>query len=302
LRGREALRGAPPLVRLATRGLLAPGEAGLLHRPRGGSLEAVAWTAADLPLLDEARILLGRRRRSPGDDDHEIRGYGHIVVDEAQDLTPMELRMLARRSLSGSMTVVGDIAQATGPLAPGSWGEVAAHLPATRPARLVELSVNYRTPAAVMDMAARVLAAAAPGLRPPRSVRTAGQPPAVVAVPAGGLVAAAVEAARAGLDDAAEGTVAVVAAPATAQAVAAAAQAAGLAGGHAAAVGLERRLTVIPVGMVKGLEFDSVVVVEPAELVAASPQGLRALYVALTRATRQVTVLHERPLPPAMAP
>lgn len=292
------LFGAPPLLRLAGRGVLDGRQVEALTRPRCASLDAVQWTAADLPLLDEARVLLGpRRRRKPGGEDEDIRTYGHILVDEAQDLTPMELRMLARRSLSGSMTVVGDIAQATGPMAPSGWDEVVAHLPRARPSRLVELSVNYRTPGQVMDLAARVLAVAAPGLRPPRSVRSTGEAPALRAVGAGAMVAAVVDAAAAQLADAEDGTVAVIATAATAELVARAATAAGLAGGHVDTVGLQGRLTIIPVGMVKGLEFDSVIVVEPADLVAAFPQGLRALYVALTRATRRVTVLHELPLP-----
>ena len=96
-----------------------------------------------------------------GSDD-EIRSFGHIVVDEVQDLSPMQLRMLARRSLSGSMTVVGDIAQATGPWAPQSWDDVTRHLSPQRPPRLVELTVSYRTPSEVVALAARVLAVAAP--------------------------------------------------------------------------------------------------------------------------------------------
>jgi len=292
------LFGAPPLLRLAARGVLDERQVEALHRPRGASLDAVRWTAADLALLDEARVLLGpRRRRKPGDDGEEIRTYGHILVDEVQDLTPMELRMLARRSLSGSMTVVGDIAQATGPMAPSGWDEVVAHLPQARPSRLVELSVNYRTPGQVMDLAARVLAVAAPGLRPPRSVRSSGEAPVLRQVAAGAMVAAAVEVAAARLAEADDGTVAMIATSATAEVLARAARSARLAGGHADTAGLQGRLTIIPVAMVKGLEFDSVIVVEPADLIAASPQGLRALYVALTRATQRVTVLHERPLP-----
>jgi len=294
------LFGALPLLRLAGRGSLSDEESRALFRPRSPSLDAVAWTAGDLPLLDEARVLLGPRRRL-GEGEELVRTYGHIVVDEAQDLTPMELRMLARRSLSGSMTVVGDIAQATGPLAPSGWEDVVAHLPSARPARVVELSVNYRTPGQVMALAARVLAEAAPGLRPPRSVRSTGEAPVLRSVAAGRLVEEAVRIAAAELADADEGTVAVIATPATAAVIADAVAAAGLAGGHVERTGLKERLTIIPVGMVKGLEFDSVVVVEPADLVAGSPQGLRALYVALTRATRRVTVLHEEPLPAVLA-
>ncbi|MGH9154431.1 MAG: HelD family protein [Acidimicrobiales bacterium] len=293
------LFGARPLLRLAGRGVLSEADIGALFRTRSPILEAVAWTPADLPLLDEARVLLGPRRRVV-DGREEIFSYGHIVVDEAQDLTPMELRMLARRSLSGSMTVVGDIAQATGPLAPDGWADVITHLPQPRPARVVELSVNYRTPGQIMALAARVLAEAAPSLRPPRSVRSTGEAPVLRAVPAGGIVAAAVAVARAELADADEGTVAVIATPATARAIAEAVVDAGLVGGRVETAGLEGRLTVIPPAMVKGLEFDSVVVVEPADLVAGSPQGLRALYVALTRATRRVTLLHEHLLPAAL--
>ena len=88
----------------------------------------------------------------------------------------MQLRMLARRSLSGSMTVVGDIAQATGAWAPSSWAQVVEHLPARRGWRLVELTVNYRTPAEIMEVAGRVLEQVAPGMRPPESVRASGHP------------------------------------------------------------------------------------------------------------------------------
>ncbi len=112
----------------------------------------------------------------------EERAYGHIVVDEVQDLSPMQLRMLARRSISGSMTLVGDIAQATGPWAPKNWDDVTAHLNLRHPARLVELTVSYRTPAEVVAAAARVLALAAPDIAPPRPVRQSGHEPVVIEV------------------------------------------------------------------------------------------------------------------------
>ena len=104
----------------------------------------------------------------------DVRAFGHIVVDEVQDLSPMQLRMLARRSLSGSMTVVGDIAQATGPWAPAGWDDITRHLSPQRPPRLVELTVSYRTPAEVVALAAQVLAVAAPDISPPRPVRAVG--------------------------------------------------------------------------------------------------------------------------------
>ena len=104
------------------------------------------------------------------------------MVDEVQDLSPLQLRMLARRSLSGSMTVVGDIAQATAPWAPRTWSEITEHLPHRRDPRTVELTVSYRTPAEVIEVAARVLAVAAPELRRPRPVRRTGVAPRMVSV------------------------------------------------------------------------------------------------------------------------
>ena len=114
-----------------------------------------------------------------------MRTYGHIVVDEAQDLSPMQLRMLTRRSLNGSMTVVGDIAQSTGAWAHADWDEVLRLLPDRRPSRRAELTVGYRIPAPNMALAARVLAEAAPELVPPRSVREDGRPPRFVGRPHG---------------------------------------------------------------------------------------------------------------------
>jgi DNA helicase IV len=125
------LFGSKALLKLAAQGILPESEYLLLHRERSESVADVRWTTADAALLDEARHLLGPKPRRNGkiDDADEIRTYGHIVVDEVQDLTPMQLRMVTRRSLSGSMTVVGDIAQATGPLAANDWNDVLEHLP-----------------------------------------------------------------------------------------------------------------------------------------------------------------------------
>ena len=173
------LFGAPPLIAAAARGTLSPEEQALLRR-------AVRPPSTRWP---------GRRRtprsstkpgtcsvRGSGGGDDGVRKYGHIVVDEVQDLSPMQLRMLTRRSLSGSMTVVGDIAQATAPWAPTSWGDIVEHLPNRRPSRTAELTVSYRTPAEVLAVAGRVLAVAAPGLTPPQPVRRSGVEPAMLAV------------------------------------------------------------------------------------------------------------------------
>src|SRR6201999_1860336 len=145
------LFGAAPLIELAGRDVLSAEERAALARPRSPSVAEVGWSEADLALLDEADSLVGPWQRRPNPAERGIRRYGHIVVDEAQDLSPMQLRMLARRSLSGSMTVVGDIAQGTGGWAPSSWDQVLAHLPGRRNGRLVELTVNYRTPTEIME-------------------------------------------------------------------------------------------------------------------------------------------------------
>ena len=187
---------------------------------RLAAVEVAVRRRVDGPLPPPARArldqrqrcgLVGRRHRPPGRGagaarppgqpqrnaaDGEIRTYGHIVVDEVQDLTPMQLRMVARRSLNGSMTVVGDIAQATGPFAPDDWSEVLAHLPDRRPARVVELTIGYRIPEQIMAMANRILRVAAPQIAPPVAVREGDAPPEVRRVPPDELGAGIAEAVR----------------------------------------------------------------------------------------------------------
>ena len=291
------LFGAPPLLRLAARGLLSDEEMAALQRGRSSSLHDIPWTDADAPLVDEARLLLGPRRQTSADGDGDVRTYGHIVLDEAQDLSAMQLRMLARRSLSGSMTVVGDIAQATGPRAPESWGEVLDQLPRHPARRVAELSVNYRTPGEVMQVASRVLAQVAPDLRPPLSVRSTGSSPAVRTATPPGLARAVAEVTLGEVAEVRPGTVAVITVPSLTAAVADALRVAGVDFAGPDGRGLEAPVTLLPVGLAKGLEFDSVVVAEPARLVAEEAQGLRALYVALTRPTRRLTIVHADELP-----
>ena len=226
-----------------------------------------------------------------------MRTYGHIVVDEAQDLSPMQLRMLTRRSLNGSMTVVGDIAQSTGAWAHADWDEVLRLLPDRRPSRRAELTVGYRIPAPNMALAARVLAEAAPDLVPPRSVREDGRPPAFVRRPHDELFDAVAEAVLAERDEVGAGNVAVICPGSMVGVVSGALERAGIAHGVALQQGLDHQVTVVPVGMVKGLELDATVVVEPSAIVDEEPQGMRALYVALTRATKILTVVHARLLP-----
>ncbi len=301
------LFGSKALLRLAGSRWLTDAEVDALYRPRAGDVEDVRWSEHDAGLLDEAREVLGPRVGRIGrarngevaEHSEEIRTYGHIVIDEVQDLTPMQLRMAARRSLNGSMTVVGDIAQATGPHAPRDWNDLLRHLPDRRPPRLTELTVGYRIPAQTMALAARVLRVAAPALAPPTSIRDGEIPPSIVRVDRAGLgpaVAAAVD----GFSRTVGGSTAIVVPDSMMTAVATALADLGLSFGIAPQDGLEAAVTLVPVGLVKGLELDAVVVVEPARIVAEEAQGMRALYVALTRATKALAVVHVEPLPEAL--
>jgi DNA helicase IV len=302
------LLGARPLVELAGRGLLSSAEMELLYRPRSASGVAPIWAPADIALLDEASWLLGAPRASASHAPTQRRTYGHIVVDEAQDLSPMELRMVARRSLSGSMTLVGDIAQATGPWAPASWDDVMAHLPAKRGSRQVSLSVSYRAPAEVMTVAGPVLAAALAGASLPEPVRATGERPKLVLGPQDivafrSSVALTVReemeavASRTGEED---GSVGVLVPARLLEEVRAALAGAGTAFGEVEAGALDSQVTLLALADAKGLEFDSVVVVEPAQIVATPPHGMRALYVALTRCTRRLAIVAREPLPRAL--
>lgn len=297
------LFGARGLLHLAGSRNVSESEMDRLFRPRSESVDQVVWTHDDVPLLDEARALLGPkpRTRRTEDVDDEIRTYGHIVVDEAQDLSPMQLRMLTRRSLNGSMTVVGDIAQSTGAWAHADWNEILAMLPAKREPRREELTVGYRIPEPNMALAARVLAHAAPELAPPRSVRQGGRPPRLRAVGEGeSLGEVLVDAVRAELATVGTGNLAVICPASLVDLSSAALADAGIDHGVATERGLSHQVTVVPVGIVKGLELDATVVVDPAGIIAEETQGLRALYVALTRSTKHLTVVHPGELPDVM--
>jgi DNA helicase IV len=181
------------------------------------------------------------------------------------------------------------------------WDEILEHLPRKRPARRAELSIGYRIPGPTMELASKVLAVAAPDLQPPSSVRQAGDPPRVIDVDGAAQLAdrvakVAIEELRA-VDP---GSVAVIAPQTLVDEVAAALDRAGIEFGRAARNGLAERVTLVPVSLVKGLELDAAVVVEPAAIVAEEAQGMRALYVALTRATKRLAVVHAEPLPDAL--
>lgn len=298
------LFGSKALLRLAASSFLDEAEYLALHRSRMDDVADVRWTDNDVALLDEARNFLGPRppRKGMPADEEDIRTFGHIVIDEVQDLTPMQLRMASRRSLNGSMTVVGDIAQATGALAPDDWNDILAHLPDQRPSRVIGLSVGYRIPDGIMELANRVMMAATPTLRAPISVRAGDEHPEFVAVDQPDQLFIEVAAATAAMvDDIPGGSIAIVAPDDLVDSVAGALATAGIEHARATRSGLNAGVTVVPVSVVKGLELDGVVVVEPAAIVAGEQQGLRALYVALTRSTRRLTVVHAEPLPASMA-
>ena len=306
------LYGSRALLRSAAGGRLSEDEIEQLHRPRAGHASEVTWSFQDVPVLDEARALLGYR---PGHREEDaVLTYGHIVVDEAQDLSPMELRMIARRSLNGSMTVVGDIAQATGSWAHDGWESVLEGLPDRRPPRRVELTLGYRIPAPAMALANRVLPYAAPGAVPPSTVRTTGDEPRIVACGAaaaragsgpdrglstlGETVAEVIEQER---GEVGEGNVAVIVPDSLHEPLRVELLSRSMVFGGPGRAGLEQQVTLVPVRLVKGLEVDAAVVVEPARIVAEECQGVRSLYVALTRATRRVAVVHAEPLPDVLA-
>ncbi len=306
--------GAKSLLRTAANGLLDDYEWQALHRPRihdPGALDTFQWPEDDAPLLDEARALLGARPKSkkqratektdgvlPND---EVRTYGHICVDEAQDLSPMQLRVLNRRSLNGSMTIVGDIAQSTGQWAHQNWNEILDHLPDKKVPRRAELTIGYRTPAPLFTLAARVLRVAAPDLKPPVAVRQEGDEPIVqIAFQADRLGELLCEVVRRELAAVTPGNVAIVCATSAVRVLSRALDAGGIEHGQANRHGLNQAVTLVPVYLAKGLELDACIVVEPAAIVEEETQGMRSLYVALTRATKRLAVVHHRPLPHAL--
>jgi DNA helicase IV len=252
----------------AADGLLDDAERELLRRARSG------WSEADLPLIDETRALLTGAPTQ----------YGHVIVDEAQDLTPMQLRMVERRA-AGSFTVLGDIAQATGPIPYGRWEELLPHLPGGERAQVEELRHAYRVPREIMAIALPLLERIAPDVEPPLAYRVGAEPPRIVRGDPP-LQAGYEEAARLAGD---EGLLAIIAPPS-------------LRGTSAGSLFDESRIAVLTPREAKGMEFDHVIVVEPALIVeeAAEGQGLRELYVALTRPTTTLVLVHSRPLPPEL--
>jgi DNA helicase IV len=226
--------------------------------------------------------------------------FGHIIVDEAQELSEMAWRMLMRRVPVKSMTIVGDVAQ-TGDLAGlSSWEQALGPYVGDR-WRLAGLTINYRTPAEIMDVAADVLAGIDPALETPRSVRTSGHAPWRLEVSAADLPGEVARAAVELAEQSGEGKLAVIVPPARLEDLARAVTAA-LPG---TAVGDDPDLTspavVVTVSQAKGLEFDAVLIADPAQIIDGSPRGLGDLYVALTRATQRLAVVHPGAIPKVLA-
>ncbi|HEY1485630.1 MAG TPA: AAA family ATPase [Micromonosporaceae bacterium] len=244
------------------------------------SLKSVKWTAADAVLIDEASGLIER----PG-------GFGHVVIDEAQDLSPMQCRSIARRSEHGSITLLGDLAQGTAPWAARSWQATLGHLgkPGTA---VVPLTMGFRVPEKVLELANRMLPTLAVDVPPATSLRHDGE---LTVRPTDDLDVATVTEVRAAL--AIEGSIGVIAADAAVGGLARALASAGITTGDASG---DERVSLLPASDAKGLEYDHVIVVEPADIVAAEERGHNRLYVVLTRAVSRLSVLHTKPLPAAM--
>ena len=272
----------------AADGVLTPAEQAAVAWPRPPRSPASArWSAADAILVDEVKDMI---ERTPS--------FAHIVVDEAQDLSAMACRAIGRRCVTGSVTVLGDIAQGTTPWATPSWELLLSHL-GKPDANLEVLTTGYRVPQQILDFASRLLGRIAPELAPATSVRQDPGSLVVTTVPKSAMAAELAAVCSEAMTR--PGSVAVITSDSEAQAAAAAL--AGSALPHQVLDGGEApgQLVVVPVSLAKGLEFDHVIVVEPATIAAAESRGLQRLYVALTRAVSRLTVLHSEPLPVPLA-
>jgi DNA helicase IV len=252
------------------------------------SVKSAKWSPADAVLIDEAADLVERT--------HSL---GHVVLDEAQDLSPMQYRAVGRRCTTGSATVLGDLAQGTTPWATRSWEEALGHL-GKSDAVIEELTAGFRVPTDVITYASRLLPHIAPGLAPVASVR---ENPGSFEVRAGDGDASVIEAVRDSLRR--EGSIGLIAADARVPALASALKSAGIGYlGPGEETTPDTRLTLVPASLAKGLEYDYVVLDEPRAVVDGEPDertGLRRLYVALTRAVSGLIVVHGGPLPVQLA-
>lgn len=280
-------------LRGAARDILDSGEIDtLLWNPPPRAPASACWSPADVVLIDEAADLIDRTA-----------SLAHVVLDEGQDLSPMACRAIGRRCATGSATVLGDLAQGTTPWAAANWDEMLGHLGKPE-AKLEVLDTGYRVPRQILDFASLLLGQIAPGLAPARSLRQ--DPGALILrqVPAAGLPGALELACRDAL--AWPGSAAVISADHQIAELAAWLGRAGLPHavlGESTVIGDDEaagRIELVPVSLAKGLEFDQVVVVEPASIMAAESRGPQRLYVALTRAVSRLVVLHTEALPPPL--
>ncbi|WP_446696834.1 ATP-binding domain-containing protein, partial [Streptomyces lonarensis] len=295
---REALRSlydSASLLAECAEGILDEGEQQALLRSRAASADGDRWTLDDQVCLEELRALI--TGETP-------RRYGHIVVDEAQDLTPMQARALRRRcAAGGSMTVLGDLAQATGPHTPASWDRIGTALSDQGDWRVAELTTSYRVPAEIMEFVAPLAHAVAPSVASPRAVREVGAE-AVRMVPTEPwkLLSDAVEHVTrlSGSSDGSTLRSIAVIVPDDVGWLDEISRRIDESG--AVAESGREHVAVLAASQSKGMEYDHVLVVEPATIADRGPSGLRQLYVALTRSTQSVTVLHTAPLPGALTP
>jgi DNA helicase IV len=258
------------------------------RRPRGR--KAAAWSVGDAFLVDEAVDVIGGTGT-----------FGHVVADEAQDLSAMQLRAIGRRCRFGSATLLGDLAQRTTPWSADRWRDAVGHLD-RRSVRVEHLPRAFRAPKEVLDFANRLLPQIAPDVRPARSVRSV---PGSLRIRTAASTAVAAAWLRA-LDEALaeDGSVGLVVADGAVPAVGAELAGRGIEFREVDRFDTDTRLALVPASAVKGLEFDQVVLVEPADIAdpALGPTGLRRLYTALTRAVLGLTIVHAKPLPAALDP
>jgi DNA helicase IV len=269
---------SPAALAPAADGVLDPDEQKLLLRDRPRRMSDLSWSDQDVALLDEARTLLAGAPRA----------YGHVIVDEAQDLSPMQLLAISRRAVDGSLTILGDVAQATGPVVYRRWQELEPYLPDDVELSIEELRHAYRVPAEIMDFALPLLDRIAPEVEPPLAYRKGGEPPRLVRVGEEELLPAALREAAALAEQ--DGLLAVIVPRSFAGALPA--------GGE---LFDELSVPVLTPRQAKGLEFDHVIVIEPAAVADDGDRGLRELYVALTRPTKTLVVVHARPLPDGLS-
>ncbi|MFZ0666176.1 MAG: AAA family ATPase [Acidimicrobiales bacterium] len=284
----RALLGKGVVAQRATEGIFDEPERAVLRKGRSGKGNT-GWSEADLPLLDEAQAVLsdGPKR------------YGHVVVDEAQDLSALAFRMVARRNLSGrSFTVLGDLAQATAPGSQRDWLGALEALGMPAGGRVEELTTGYRVPQQIMELANSLLASTRPTLVPTGSVRRTDDEPEIVRTDAPAVVSEAVQ--RAALLLGKYQTVAIVAVSDTADAVYRQLQRSGVESGKPGQSTAAGQVSVLRPAEAKGLEFDAMIVIEPSDFVSMSG-GAGLLYIALTRAVQHLSIVYSNELPQALS-